>query len=121
MNYLDIIFMHDVADKVGNPGVIGAIAAGLAMIALWSGVAKLKSKSLTKEFPSDPEALQAKYLLAFNQLEDASKESPEGIPPLLQALRANPAAHLALEAFGRYKQNLIPTSAKTTSVKRSKH
>lgn len=107
---MNFLFIHDVAEKVGNPGVIGAIAAGLAMFALLSGVAKLRRKSLPKEFPGDPEALQAKYLLAFRQLEDASNASPKGVPGLLQALKANPAAHLALEAFGKYqsKQKNLP-------------
>lgn len=103
MNYVDLLYAHDVAEKVGNPGVIGAIAAGLAMFALLSGVAKIKRKSVAKEFPADPEALQAKYLLAFRQLQDASKDSPEGVDGLLKALKNNPAAYMALEAFGKYQ------------------
>jgi hypothetical protein len=103
INSLNYLFAHDVADKVGNPGVIGAIAAGLAMFALLSGVAKIQRKSLPKEFPSDPEALQAKYLLAYRQLQDATKESPEGVKGFLTALKGNPAAYMALEAFGKYQ------------------
>ncbi len=103
LNLLNYLFAHDVADKVGNPGVIGAIAAGLAMFALLSGVAKIQRKSLPKEFPADPEALQAKYLLAYRQLQDATKESPEGVKGLLTALKGNPAAYMALEAFGKYQ------------------
>jgi hypothetical protein len=103
LNSLNYLFAHDVADKVGNPGVIGAIAAGLAMFALLSGVAKIQRKSLPKEFPADPEALQAKYLLAYRQLQDASEESPEGVKGLLTALKGNPAAYMALEAFGKYQ------------------
>lgn len=114
MNYINYffnhLFMHDVAEKVGNPGVIGAIAAGLAMFALLSGVAKIQRKSLPKQFPGDPEALQAKYLLAFRQLEDASNASPEGVKGLLTSLKTNPAAYMALEAFGKYqnKQKSLP-------------
>jgi hypothetical protein len=103
LNSLNYLFAHDVADKVGNPGVIGAIAAGLAMFALLSGVAKIQRKGLPKEFPADPEAMQAKYLLAYRQLQDASKESPEGVKGLLTALKGNPAAYMALEAFGKYQ------------------
>ncbi|MBP9094099.1 hypothetical protein KBI23_23985 [bacterium] len=109
-HFLNHLFVHDVAERVGNPGVIGAIAAGLAMFALLSGVAKIQRKSVPKEFPGDPEALQAKYLLAFRQLEDASNDSPEGVKGLLTALKTNPAAYMALEAFGKYKskQKTLP-------------
>ncbi|MFA6210703.1 MAG: hypothetical protein WCT03_21135 [Candidatus Obscuribacterales bacterium] len=110
MNYFDLLYAHDVAEKVGNPGVIGAIAAGLAMFALLSGVAKIKRKSVAKEFPADPEALQAKYLLAFRQLQDATKDSPEGVDGLLKALKSNPAAYMALEAFGQYQSKYQSTS-----------
>lgn len=110
MNYLNSLLIHDVADKVGNPGVIGAIAAGLAMIALLSGVAKIQRKSVPNDFPDDPEALQPKYLLAFRQLQDASNDSPEGVKGLLTALKTNPAAYMALDAFGKYqsKQKALP-------------
>ena len=114
---MNFLFIHDVAQTVGNPGVIGAIAAGLAMFALLSGVAKIQRKGLPKEFPGDPEAQQAKYFLAFKQLEDASNASPEGVKGLLTALKTNPAAYMALEAFGRYQTNNLNKSLSKTLSK----
>ena len=101
MSYLDYLFIHDVAAKVGNPGLIGAVAAGLATFALISGVAQLKRTSLPKSFPGDAEALQPKYFLAFKQLENehsASGGSAEGA-------RTNAAEQLALSAYSQYSKS----------------
>jgi len=100
MSYLDYLFIHDVAAKVGSPGLIGAVAAGLATFALISGVAQLKRKSLPKAFPGDPEALQPKYFLAFKQLEN--EQSSPG--DLVEGARTNAAEELALSAFDHYSK-----------------
>lgn len=99
------LFLHDVADKVGNPGIIGAIAAGLATLALLAGVAQVKKKNLPQNFPADPDAAQAKYGLAFTQLQEALTDSADKTDNLLQALKNNPAAQLSISAFGQYRKS----------------
>lgn len=106
---MNILFLHDVADKVGNPGIIGAIAAGLAMFALLAGVAQVKKKNLPPNFPADADAAQAKYALAFTQLQEALPDSdPDKIDTLVQALKNNPAAVLSLSAFDQYRKHKKP-------------
>jgi hypothetical protein len=101
------LFLHDVADKVGNPGIIGAIAAGLATLALLAGVAQVKKKNLPQNFPADPDAAQAKYGLAFTQLQEALTDSADNdrTDNLLQAMKNNPAAQLSISAFGQYRKS----------------
>lgn len=99
MDYYYSYVLHDVADKVGVLGLVGAVAAGLAAFALLSGVAQLKRKTLPKAFPGDAEALQTKYYLAYKQLEhmqDAGVSSGESV---------DAAEQLARGAFTNYTQS----------------
>lgn len=96
---LTLMQLHDVLDKVGSTGVWGAVAAGLAAIALFAGIARLKRQDLPANFPKDPEAAQAKYALAYSQLEEAIASNPGGADDLINALKGRAAAQLSLSAF----------------------
>jgi hypothetical protein len=68
--------MHDVADKVGNLGIIGSFAAGLAALAL-ACRPRAQSKVASPEgFPKDPAARLPKYIAAFWQLASQSAVAP---------------------------------------------
>jgi hypothetical protein len=92
---------HDVLEKVGNPGILGALGAGLSAVALYFGLARVHKKALPSKFPGDPEASQTKYILAFNQLNDAFAEQ-EINEATLAALDKQPALKLCTEAFQTY-------------------
>jgi hypothetical protein len=96
---LTLMQLHDVLDKVGNTGVWGAVAAGLPPTALFAGIARLKRHDLPANFPKDPEAAQAKYALAYSQLEEAIASNPGGAEDLINALKGRAAAQLSLSAF----------------------
>lgn len=115
--------IHDVLTKVGQTGLLAALAAGLAAVALYSGTARLARKSLPEGFPADTEAAQAKYELAYRQLEEATGNNPQGIDELISALKGQPAAQLSLQAFSEaksYKVSARPRSARTNEDKQDK-
>lgn len=90
--------MHDVLEKVGGTGLLGAAAAFLAAVALFCGTAKIRRKDLPTGFPRDPEAAQAKYQLAYKQLEEAVAKT-ERTDELIDALKGHTAAQLSLRTF----------------------
>lgn len=97
--------LHDLATTVGNGAAISvlcAMAAGLAAVSLLAGVARLKRDSLPEDYPRDAEALQSKYVLAFDQLNDARKENPNGLQNLIAGLRGQPGPALCLTAFDQF-------------------
>mgnify|MGYP000042663294 CR=1 FL=1 len=94
--YYSYLTLHDVADKVGVLGLVGAVAAGLAAFALLAGVAQLKRKAMPRAYPGDAEALQTKYLLAFKQLKHGGSISLSG--------ETSAAEHLASDAFKSYSE-----------------
>lgn len=97
--------LHDLATTVGNAAAISvlcAMAAGLAAVSLLAGVARLKRDSLPEDYPRDAEALQSKYVLAFEQLNDARKENPNGLKNLIAGLRGQPGPALCLTAFDQF-------------------
>lgn len=97
--------LHDLATTVGNAAAISvlcAMAAGLAAISLLSGVARLKRDNLPEDYPRDAEALQSKYVLAFEQLNEARKENPNGLQNLIAGLRGQPGPALCLTAFDQF-------------------
>lgn len=62
--------MYDVAQKVGDPALIGALGASLALIAMicrYDGQRKKKAP-LPKGFPFDPLAAREPYLKAYSHL-----------------------------------------------------
>jgi len=80
--------------------IVSALAAGLSAFALMAGCSRLKTKQ--SGFPADAEARKSKYTLAYNQLLEARKDSPNGIKTLLEGLRGQPAARLGLSAFQEF-------------------
>jgi len=68
--------MHDVADKVGDAALVGAIAAAIAALAL---ACRTRGSRLDKRpvgFPADANATLAKYENAYLQLVSKSAEEP---------------------------------------------
>lgn len=97
--------LHDLATTVGNAAAISvlcAMSAGLAAVSLLAGVARLKRNDLPEDYPGDAEALQTKYVLAFEQLNDARKENPNGLKNLIAGLRGQPGPALCLTAFDQF-------------------
>ncbi|GEM_PF-2008832 len=80
--------------------IVSALAAGLSAFALMAGCSRLKVKQ--SGFPADAEARKSKYTLAYSQLLEARKDSPNGIKTLLEGLRGQPAARLGLSAFQEF-------------------
>jgi hypothetical protein len=105
--------LHELATTIGNTWLLcglGALGAGLAAIALMSGVAKIKrSTTLSKNFPADAEACVDKYVLPFNQLD----QKAIAINELAEKMKGQPAAHLSLTAFAM-------ASGETESVAKAK-
>lgn len=90
--------MHDVADKVGDAALVGAIAAGIAALAL---ACRTRGPRLDKRpvgFPADANATLAKYENAYLQLVSKSAEAPTPV-------RGEPSTALeyALLAFEQAK------------------
>lgn len=61
------VTLHDVADKVGNAGLIGAVGAALAALAMACRVRGSK-KANPIGFPDDANASTAKFQEAYAQL-----------------------------------------------------
>ena len=75
--------MHDVADKVGDAALVGAIAAAIAALALACRTRGPKLDARPVGFPKDPNATLKKYENAYLQLVSKSAEDPslaEGEP-----------------------------------------
>ncbi len=69
--------MHDVADKVGNAGLIGAIAAAVAALALSCRSRGAKMDRDPAGFPSDPNMALKKYQTAYSQLVAKSTDATD--------------------------------------------
>jgi hypothetical protein len=96
--------MYELASNIGSAWVLcsfAALAAGLAAIALASGIARIKRNSMPKHFPGDSEALLGKYAHSFNQLEQAAKDNATTLGALADKVKNQPAAHLCLTAYAR--------------------
>ncbi|MBU6451027.1 MAG: hypothetical protein KGS72_04560 [Cyanobacteria bacterium REEB67] len=90
--------MHELATTIGSTWIfcgLGALAAGLAAIALMNGVAKIRRSDLSKSFPADPEACVDKYVRPFNQLD----QKAVAIGALAEQMKSQTAANLSLTAF----------------------
>lgn len=97
--------LHDLAIIIGNSSgmvILSALAAGLAAFALLSGTAKVSRSQLPENYPADAEAKLDKYVLPFQQLDQAGKGSPQEIAQLAEQMKNQPAAHLGLTAFQKY-------------------
>ncbi|CAN5652162.1 hypothetical protein BH10CYA1_BH10CYA1_15040 [soil metagenome] len=68
--------MHDVADKVGDAALIGAIAAAMAALALACRTRGQKLDVRPTGFPRDANARLKKYESAYLQLVSKSAENP---------------------------------------------
>lgn len=90
--------MHDVADKVGDAALVGAIAAAIAALALACRSRGAKLEQRPVGFPSDPNATLAKYENAYLQLVSKSSEPSN-------SLQGQPSTALehALVAFEQAK------------------
>jgi hypothetical protein len=100
--------MHDVADKVGDPGIIGAFAAGLAALAL-ACRPRAQSKVASPEgFPKDPSARLPKYIAAFWQL---ASHSAEGQVPE----KTDTAEQYALKIFNEAR-GIVASKKETPSA-----
>jgi hypothetical protein len=71
------------------------------MIALFSGMSRLKRSSRPARFPADPEASQPKYALAFNQLSDFA-DGGLGGSNKVTASSTLPAQSLCASAFSLF-------------------
>lgn len=71
-------------------------AAGLSTVALLFGVARLNRNGLPEGFPSDPEAAQRKYWLAFTQL---GQERDDALAERRSRPATDAASLLARQAF----------------------
>ncbi|HEY9682256.1 MAG TPA: hypothetical protein V6C89_16415 [Drouetiella sp.] len=89
--------MHDVADKVGDAALVGAIAAAIAALALACRTRGPKLEQRPVGFPRDPNATLAKYENAYLQLVSKSAEQP------LQNSEPSTALDYALLAFEQAK------------------
>jgi hypothetical protein len=79
--------------------ILASVGAGLATFALLSGTARI-IREKDSQLPSDPEVAQAKYALAFDQL-NTGAEVPD--PPEAGATGQGSAIYLALGAFEQYQ------------------
>ena len=120
--------LHDLATTIGNSSLLGifsALAAGLAALALISGVAKVRGGAVPQDFPGDAEAQLDKYIVPFNQLDQVSKDNATGLSELAANLKNQPAAHLGLTAFQRFtaskKATLSPKSMLKASNKKGQN
>jgi len=84
--------MHDVADKVANPGIIAAFAAGLAALALACRPHAQSKIASPPGFPKDAGARLPKYISAFWQL--ASQSAVGKVPE-----KTDTAEQYALKIF----------------------
>jgi hypothetical protein len=97
--------LHDLATTIGNSSllsILSALAAGLAAVALMSGISKVSRSTLPGDFPGDQEAQLDKYVLPFTQLSQVGKDQAEVISNLAEQLINQPAAHLGLTAFEKF-------------------
>lgn len=114
--------LHDLATTVGNAAAISvlcAMSAGLAAVSLLAGVARLKRQDLPQDYPGDAEALQTKYVLAFEQLNDARKENPNGLKNLIAGLRGQPGPALCLTAFDQFASAQTDDDGQQNSTNKS--
>lgn len=86
--------MHDVADKVGDAALVGAIAAAIAALALSCRTRGPRLDKAPTGFPSDPNATLKKYENAYLQLIRKSTEDP-----LPANTEPSTATEYALKAF----------------------
>ncbi len=110
--------LHDLATTVGSAAAISvlcAMAAGLAAVSLMAGVARIKRDTLPGDYPGDAEALQSKYVLAFEQLNDARKENPGGLKNTIAGLKGQPAPALCLTAFDQFASASLDDDTTTGS------
>lgn len=104
--------MHDVADKVGDAALVGAIAAAIAALALACRSRGAKLEQRPVGFPSDPNATLAKYENAYLQLVSKSSEPSN-------SLQGQPSTALehALVAFEQAKGSVrVSTEGKTRQI-----
>ena len=103
--------LHELSTIIGNSaalGILSAVAAGLAALALLCGVSRVGRRDLPPDYPGDAEAQLDKYVAPFRQLEQAGKGSSEEVEELLEKLKSQPAAHLGLTAFQRFAASRKP-------------
>jgi len=97
--------LHELAMTIGDfwlLAILSAGAAGLAVMALLSGTAKIKRAALPADFPRDADAQLDKYGLAFSQLKQVEKDDESSLADLAEQLKGQPASHLCLKAFEHF-------------------
>jgi hypothetical protein len=110
--------VHDVADKVGDAALVGAIAAAIAALALACRTRGAKLDVRPTGFPRDANATLKKYENAYLQLVSKSAETPS-----LSSSEPSSAIEYALIAFEQAKGASKPASTVTSeneSVTQSK-
>ncbi len=109
--------MHDVADKVGDAALIGALGAAIAALALACRTRGAKLDVRPTGFPSDANATLKKYENAYLQLVSKSAEHP--LQPGSEPTSALDYALIAFEqAMGPSKS--APTAAESDHGMRTK-
>lgn len=99
--------MHDVADKVGDAALIGAIGAALAALALACRTRGAKLDVRPTGFPRDANATLKKYENAYLQL--VNKSADPSMQPVGEPSSALDYALMAFEqAMGPHKGGTSP-------------
>jgi len=104
--------LHDLATTIANfwqIAVLSALAAGLVVIALMNGSARVRRSALPNKFPADADAQLDKYLVSFNQLDQVAQNNPGNVTNLVEQLKSQPGPHLCLKAF----ESFVSTSARS--------
>jgi len=110
--------LHDLATTIANSwliAVLSALAAGLTVIALMNGSAKVRRSALPGKFPGDAEAQLDKYLISFNQLDQVAQSNPGNVTNLIEQLKNQPGPHLCLKAF----ESFVSTNARSAKPSNS--
>lgn len=114
---------HDIATTIGNSATISifcGLAAGLAAVSLLAGVPRLRKDDLPSDFPADAEALASKYALAFQQLDEARRENPQGLKKIIDGLRGQTAPIVCLTAFDEYLEGQREDASKDKAGTKAK-
>jgi hypothetical protein len=105
---VDAAQISSAVSAVGNYSpwlpIVAGIAAGLSARAILAGIGKLRRSHAPKNFPTDPEALQSKFLSSFLELGSTQIEASNDLGDVLVPDKDETGLSLSLRSWEEYKR-----------------